>query len=102
MQACHTCDRFFRPECVDWFYPRAFDPDEVLVFQGDGCAASAERKQDGTWSVECGYGSKFDSNVYNVLEPQALRLPSDYANYCDECIAKFVENECLEFVSSCN
>lgn len=102
VQACHTCTKWFTPECVDFSYPRAFDPDEVLVFQGDGCAASAERRQDGTWSVQCGYGSKFDSNVYKVLDAQAMRLPGVYANYCDECIEKFVERDCLELVSTCN
>lgn len=93
VQACHTCEERFEP-FADFSYPRGFDPEKVIDFQGSDCATTAVYTEY-AWKLWSHYGSRFDDTVFDVLDETALRLPCDHANYCDACIQGFLEKKCI-------
>lgn len=89
VQACRTCNGQFEP-FADFHYPRRFDPEQVVEFQGSGCATKAYYTEY-AWKLWCHYGSRFDDTVFDVLNESELRLPCEHANYCDACIQGFLD-----------
>lgn len=57
---------------------------------GKNCNAWGYGKNN-TEYLQCGYGSRFDMDIYKFLLPEPLPAGTTADNICDKCIAEMVD-----------